>query len=150
MSLNGSLSSINLADIIQLVSNSRQTGRFVLTRQNGQVGYIYLKNGEILHAEVEEFRGEVTGRGFAVQCSVDSGEYLVEADSEALSRALWNLLDNGAKYSGESRTLELAVGRAQGCKPGKPSLPATPGLFPVQVRQAVLMGQETGRSAAVQ
>ena len=61
---------------------------------------------------VEEFRGEVTGRGFAVQCSVDSGEYLVDADSEALSRALWNLLDNGAKYSGESRTLELAVGRA--------------------------------------
>jgi signal transduction histidine kinase len=61
---------------------------------------------------VEEFRGEVTGRGFAVQCSVDSGEYLVDADSEALSRALWNLLDNGAKYSGESRRLELAVGRA--------------------------------------
>jgi signal transduction histidine kinase len=61
---------------------------------------------------VEEFRGEVTGRGFAVQCSVDSGEYLVDADSEALSRALWNLLDNAAKYSGESRALELTVGRA--------------------------------------
>ena len=50
MSLKGSLSSINLADIIQLVSNSKQTGRFVLSRSSGQKGAIYLKNGEIVHA----------------------------------------------------------------------------------------------------
>jgi hypothetical protein len=58
MSLKGSLTSINLADIIQLVSNSKQTGRFVLTRSNGQVGYIYLRAGDIIHAEIEEFKGE--------------------------------------------------------------------------------------------
>src|SRR5262249_52073952 len=32
-------------------------------------------------------------------------------DPEALSRALWNLLDNAAKYSGESRTIEVFTGR---------------------------------------
>jgi len=58
-----------------------------------------------------EFRGEVSGLGFSVDRSVDSGNYPVEADSEALSRALWNLLDNAAKYSGDSRKIELRVER---------------------------------------
>ena len=35
----------------------------------------------------------------------------VEADSEALTHALWNLLDNAVKYSPERRTVWVDVGR---------------------------------------
>ncbi|MBN2346784.1 MAG: DUF4388 domain-containing protein, partial [Candidatus Aminicenantes bacterium] len=75
MSLKGSLSSINLADIIQLVSNSKQTGRFVLTRPNGQKGMIYLKGGEIVHAEVDEFKGE---DAIFTLISWDEGDFVFE------------------------------------------------------------------------
>ena len=58
MSLKGSLSSINLADIMQLVANSRQTGRFVLASRSGHVGEIYFADGDILHAAVDGYMGE--------------------------------------------------------------------------------------------
>ncbi|MCK5057043.1 MAG: DUF4388 domain-containing protein, partial [Candidatus Aminicenantes bacterium] len=58
MSLKGSLESVNLADIMQLISNSRQSGRFVLTKDTGTTGYIFIKNGEIIHSKVDNFRGE--------------------------------------------------------------------------------------------
>jgi len=62
----------------------------------------------------EEFRCEVDARGFAIECSVDSGPHRVRADAEALSRALWNLLDNAVKYSGTSRSAEVQVSRVNG------------------------------------
>jgi two-component system sensor histidine kinase SenX3 len=36
----------------------------------------------------------------------------VSVDHEALSRAVWNLLDNAVKYSGASREVEVKVTRA--------------------------------------
>jgi len=62
----------------------------------------------------EDFRNEVRGRGYTVQVSVDSGDYQVNADSEALARALWNLLENSVKYSGERCVVYLDVGRLNG------------------------------------
>jgi len=47
--------------------------------------------------------------GFTVQCN--AAPATVDADAEALSRALWNLLDNAMKYSGESRNMEVAMER---------------------------------------
>jgi signal transduction histidine kinase len=60
----------------------------------------------------DEFRGEAGTRGFSVECSLDSRAYAVDADSEALARALGNLLDNAAKYSGDSRRIEVTVRHA--------------------------------------
>jgi signal transduction histidine kinase len=60
----------------------------------------------------EEFGAETRSRGFSVACVMDSAGYSVDADPEALSRALWNLLDNAAKYSGDSRKIELSVYRS--------------------------------------
>jgi hypothetical protein len=59
MSLQGSLSDINLADILQLIATSRKTGRFKLERK-GSVGYIYFDKGQLVHAELgdENLRGE--------------------------------------------------------------------------------------------
>jgi signal transduction histidine kinase len=46
---------------------------------------------------VDEFRGDARGR--PVRVEIDAGLPAIQADSEALSRALWNLLENAAKYS---------------------------------------------------
>jgi len=37
---------------------------------------------------------------------------MVSADREALAQALWNLLDNAVKYSGDSRTVRVEVEKA--------------------------------------
>jgi len=55
---------------------------------------------------VEEFRKEVEDRGFRLHVHVD-GAVRIQADEGALSRALWNLLDNAAKYSGDSHDIDV-------------------------------------------
>lgn len=77
-------------------------------------GFERLDAGALAREVTEEFRLEANGLGFAVTCSLDSAAYPVAADREALSRALWNLLDNAAKYSGTSREIEVEVRRTNG------------------------------------
>jgi len=111
MSLKGSLSSINLADIIQLVSNSKQTGRFVLTRTNGQVGYIYLRNGEIVHAEVEEYKGE---DAIFTLISWSDGEFSIEEAQfdvpVTVQRPITSLLMEAARRIDEWKLLRKKIG----------------------------------------
>ncbi|MBK7931231.1 MAG: hypothetical protein IPJ98_28245 [Bryobacterales bacterium] len=61
----------------------------------------------------ESFDAEVSERGFAVEYRACESDLPVMADPEALERALWNLLDNAAKYSGESRRIVVEA-RASG------------------------------------
>jgi signal transduction histidine kinase len=63
--------------------------------------------GALVERVVGDFQKEGGAGGFAIQCA--STQALVNADAEALSRALWNLLDNAVKYSGESRSIAVAV-----------------------------------------
>ncbi len=70
--------------------------------------------GIFAHDVTEEFRRETTGQGFSVNCTSDCGPHPVSADPDALSRALWNLLDNAVKYSGDSRDIGVEVSRANG------------------------------------
>ncbi len=70
-----------------------------------------LDAGALAQDVTEEFRRETAGHGFAVECSLNGDSCPVNADSEALSRALWNLLDNAVKYSGESRRIDVGVER---------------------------------------
>ena len=51
MSFQGSIQELPVPDIIQLVSVSGKTGMFTLVR-GAERGYIYLKNGQIVHAEL--------------------------------------------------------------------------------------------------
>jgi len=55
---------------------------------------------------VADFQREAGERGFQVS-AVSGPDVDVLADREALSRALWNLLDNAVKYSGDARSVEL-------------------------------------------
>lgn len=70
-----------------------------------------LDAGALARDVAEEFSGEVEGRGFTVDCQLDSEENPVSSDPEALARALWNLLDNATKYCGDSRKIDVLVGR---------------------------------------
>lgn len=73
-----------------------------------------LDAGTLARDVTEEFRREAAGADFAIACSVEPGAIAVAADREALSRALWNLLDNAVKYSGASRAIEVEVTRRNG------------------------------------
>ena len=111
MSLKGSLASINLADIIQLVSNSRQSGRFLLMRNLGQKGYIYLKNREIVHAEIDEFKGE---DAIFTLISWNEGEFAFEEGNfetpTSIQRSITSLLMESARRIDEWKLLRKKIG----------------------------------------
>ena len=55
--------------------------------------------GDLVSAVVEEFRRDAAAEHRTVTSEVDADLPGIRADREALSRALWNLLENAAKYS---------------------------------------------------
>ena len=70
--------------------------------------------GDLVRGVVTEFQAELRDDGRPVDLSVDVGEAAVRADPEALSRAVWNLLDNAVKYSPESKSVRVSVSRGDG------------------------------------
>lgn len=62
----------------------------------------------------DEFRSEVTHAGTPLEVATHEGRCTVHGDREALARALWNLLDNAAKYSPRGTPVEVAVSRRNG------------------------------------
>jgi two-component system phosphate regulon sensor histidine kinase PhoR len=73
-----------------------------------------LDAGEFAESVVRDFRQEVAGAGFTVGYTAPTGHAMVRADREALAQALWNLLDNAVKYSGDSRDIGVEVEKANG------------------------------------
>jgi signal transduction histidine kinase len=65
---------------------------------------------EAVRRVAEQFRKEVEDRGFHVSVHAEASAR-IKADENALTRALWNLLDNAAKYSGDSRDIEVSLER---------------------------------------
>jgi two-component system phosphate regulon sensor histidine kinase PhoR len=96
----------------RLVESLLDFGRMEAGRRPYQ--FQRLDAGELVRAEADEFRAEVSARGFSVECDLDGAGHPVEADPEALARAVHNLLDNAAKYSGTGRSITIAVRRAGG------------------------------------
>ena len=68
-----------------------------------------LDAGELVKTVVEEFRQEGGCNSFSIECAVPEGAVPIDGDREALAQALWNLLDNAVKYSGDSRTVGVEV-----------------------------------------
>jgi signal transduction histidine kinase len=63
---------------------------------------------------VSEFSAGVVESGVTVETGCADGVGTVAADREALSRALWNLLDNAVKYSPVSRTIWVTTSGEHG------------------------------------
>ncbi len=111
MSLKGSLDSINLADIMQLVSNSRQSGRFVLIKNSGEKGYIYVNHGMINHAEVANFKGE---DAVFTLISWGKGEFEFEESvfdvETSITKSVTSLLMDSARRIDEWTLLRKKIG----------------------------------------
>jgi hypothetical protein len=70
MSFQGSIQELPVPDIIQLVSVSGKTGMFMLVR-GGERGFIYLRNGRIVHAELGPHSGEEAVYALAIWSTGD-------------------------------------------------------------------------------
>ena len=109
MAFQGSLKELPLPDIIQLVSVSGKTGRFTLARE-GAEGFIYLKNGQIVHAEVGDLSGEEAVYALAIWNRGDfqftAGE---ESPGETIKKSNTNLLMEAARRLDEWRVLSKKI-----------------------------------------
>ncbi len=68
---------------------------------------------ELVGRVVEDFRPDAEASGYKVEFR-GNGSAAVDVDSEALARAVWNLLDNAVKYSPEHDTVEVGLNRGNG------------------------------------
>jgi signal transduction histidine kinase len=68
-----------------------------------------LDAGRLVKATVDEFIRDAGSEGLVMECAVPAEGPLVKADGEALAQALWNLLDNAVKYSGDKAVVHVEV-----------------------------------------
>jgi hypothetical protein len=109
MSFQGSLKELPLADIVQLVAVSGKTGMFALTRGPEQ-GAVYIQNGQITHAKVNETTGEDAIYALALwnegQFQFSAG---IEPDARTITRSNTNLLMEAARRSDEWKILSKKI-----------------------------------------
>jgi hypothetical protein len=105
----GSLKELPLPDIIQLVGVSGKTGKFTLTRE-GDRGYIFLKNGQMVHATVGDLVGEEAIYSLAIW---NQGEFQFtpndEPDRQTITKSNTNLLMEAARRLDEWRVLSKKI-----------------------------------------
>jgi len=68
---------------------------------------------ELVREVVDGFRDDSRAVGRRIECACDAGLPLVEADREALTRAVFNLLENAAKYSEAGRPIRVSIRRSE-------------------------------------
>jgi signal transduction histidine kinase len=73
-----------------------------------------LEAGELVRSVATEFAGETAANRHQIELQLDAAPVSIRADREALSLALWNLLDNAVKYSPGCRTVWLDLARRNG------------------------------------
>ena len=95
----------------QLVEGLLDFGRF------GAGGAVYnfepLDIGSFLETLVADFAARAAATGHEITLSLPSVKTYVRGDRDALSRAIWNLLDNAVKYSPDCDTVWLDVEQDQ-------------------------------------
>ena len=109
MAFQGSLKELPLPDIIQLVSVSGKTGKFTLTRDADR-GFIYLKNGQMVHATVADLIGEEAIYSLAIW---NQGEFQFspneEPERQTITKSNTNLLMEAARRLDEWRVLSKKI-----------------------------------------
>jgi hypothetical protein len=109
MAFQGSLTELHLPDIIQLISVSGKTGVFHLT--DGHLkGQIFLNDGKIVHAQLEDAMGEEAVYALAIW---SQGEFKFEpgisTEHRTISKSNTNLLMEAARRLDEWRVLSKKI-----------------------------------------
>jgi hypothetical protein len=109
MAFQGSLTELHLPDIIQLISVSGKTGVFHLV--DGEMkGQIYLHDGQIVHAQIEDTSGEEAVYTLAIW---RRGDFRFEpgkaSEIRTISKSNTNLLMEAARRLDEWRVLSKKV-----------------------------------------
>jgi hypothetical protein len=109
MAFQGSLTELHLPDIVQLMSVSGKTGVFHLT--DGPLhGRIYLRDGQIVHAELEGTQGEEAVYALAIW---NRGEFRFDpgppSEVRSISKSNTNLLMEAARRLDEWRVLSKKI-----------------------------------------
>src|SRR5438477_10564141 len=109
MAFQGSLSELHLPDIIQLISVSGKTGVFHLV-DGAHRGEIYLHEGKIVHAQLEDVAGEEAVYALAIwnqgDFKFDPG---VASEVKTISKSNTNLLMEAARRLDEWRVLSKKI-----------------------------------------
>ncbi|MEO8430478.1 MAG: DUF4388 domain-containing protein [Acidobacteriota bacterium] len=109
MSFQGSIQELPVPDIIQLVSVSGKTGMFTLVRGNER-GYIYLKNGQMVHARLGDLTGEEAVYALAIW---NSGDFQFtpseEAETATIDKSNTSLLMESARRLDEWKVLSRKI-----------------------------------------
>ncbi len=109
MAFQGSLAELHLPDIIQLVSVSGKTGVFHLD-DGAQHGEIWLADGKIVHAEVEDLAGEEAVYALAIW---RNGEFRFDPGPapprQTIQKSNTNLLMEAARRLDEWRVLSRKI-----------------------------------------
>ncbi len=109
MSFQGSIQELPVPDIIQLVSVSGKTGMFTLVR-GAERGYIYLKNGQMVHARVGDLTGEEAVYALAIW---NSGDFQFtpaeEPDTVTIEKSNTSLLMESARRLDEWKVLSRKI-----------------------------------------
>lgn len=109
MAFQGSLAELHLPDIIQLISVSGKSGVFQLV-DGAHHGRIYLHEGKIVHAELEDASGEEAVYALAIW---SQGEFKFEAgvatELRTISKSNTNLLMEAARRLDEWRVLSKKI-----------------------------------------
>ncbi len=120
MALQGSLHDLALPDVIQLVSVAGKTGVFTLSGE-GLEGKIYLREGQVIDAQVGSLRGENALYEMAMW---RTGGFIfvpgIEPDQPTISRSNTSLMMEAARRHDEWRVLQRKI----------PSLDAVPYFLP--------------------
>jgi hypothetical protein len=109
MAFQGSLAELHLPDIIQLISVSGKTGVFHLT--DGPLnGRIFLNDGKIVHAELDDIQGEEAVYALAIW---NQGDFKFEpgigTENRTIAKSNTNLLMEAARRLDEWRVLSKKI-----------------------------------------
>jgi hypothetical protein len=109
MSFQGSIQELPVPDIIQLVSVSGKTGMFMLVR-GSERGYIFLRSGRIVHAELGGLTGEEAVYALAIWSTGDfqftPGK---EVDTVSIDKTNTSLLMEAARRLDEWKVLARKI-----------------------------------------
>ena len=110
MAFQGSLKELPLPDIIQLVSVSGKTGLFSLRRNNDATGEIYLRGGQIVHAQSGDLQGEEAMYELAIW---PEGDFVFtpgqETELTTIQKSNTNLLMEAARRIDEWQILSKRI-----------------------------------------